>query len=269
MTKTLARRAATRVDWIITCTLSLRLLVSSAMGADADKEDKDLAIGTIARVESGRITVQKQEGKEGERTIRLTKDSTMQFVGFKGIGQPAEAPQTGFGVKAMVAAGDVVKSVIFTPAIPPLKHIPNKHKLTAPELFKASDQNKNERVDYVEYSTWIFQSYKHLPDRFISKLDTNHDDTLDLKEFTDSLGELDWWRVSRKSAQELVRDDDKDKSGDLNIEEIKALTRGAHGKLDQLFKKLDRDSSGAISPGELQPYLDSEILGKKRDRQKQ
>lgn len=133
------------------------------------------------------------------------------------------------------------------------------HTLSAEELFKATDLNKNGQLDYVEYATRIFQSYKHLPDRFRSKMDTDKNDVLNLPEFTATLDNLDWWRLSRKSAEEWLNTADKDKNGQLEPEEAKTVTGTAHGKFDKLFEKLDKDKSGGLSASELQRHLDSEI----------
>lgn len=255
--------------WTLTLATMLPTSFVQAKDADLEKDDKDLAIGVIGSIEGDIITVRSPENKDNlnSRSLRLTKDSKIQYVGFKGSGQTADSPKVGYGVKAGVAQGDLIKGMILTPPIPTLEQIPDKQKLTAEELFKATDQNKNGQVDYVEYSNWIFQSYKHLPDRWGAKFDHNHDDILDLQEFTDSLTELPWWRTTRKTAAEWVREADKDKSGELNMEETKSVTGSAHGKFDQLFGKLDMDKSGSISVSELQPFLDSALRGKKRDRQ--
>lgn len=242
--------------------------IIQAKEADSEKADKDLAIGVIGSIEGDLITVQSPENKDSKnsRTLRLPKDSKIEYVGFKGIGQTADSPKVGYSIKAGVAEGDTIKGMLLSPPIPALKQISDKHKLTPEELFKAADQNQNAKVDFVEYSNWIFQSYKHLPDRW-KKLDTNEDDVLDLPEFTNSLDQLEWWRTTRKAAADWVREADKDKSGELNPEETRSVTGSAHGKFDQLFTKLDKDKSGGITAAELQPFLDSALRGKKRDRQ--
>ena len=249
---------------LILCSLSLGLPVVQAK--DAEKDDKDLGIGTVAKIDKDRITLQGKESTEEGRTMLLSKGCKLQFVGFKGLGQTVTAPQQGHGIKARVAEdGSTINSAVFTPPVPHIIQIPGKEKLSPEELLKAADQNKNGFVDYVEYSTWIFQSSKHLPDRW-QKLDKNDDDTLDLPEFTESLNELGWWRTTRKTAADWVRDADKDKSGELNPEETRSVTGSAHGKFDQLFTKLDKDKSGGITASELQPFLDSALRGKKRDQ---
>lgn len=249
---------------ILLCSLSLQVITAEAK--DTDKDDKDLGIGTVASIEKDRITMHRSEGKGEDRTLRLTKDSKVQYVGFKGLGQSVKAPQPGYGIKARVAHdGTTINSAVLSPPVPHIIQIPGKEKLTPEELFKAADQNKNGRVDYVEYATWIFQSSKHLPDRW-QKLDKNNDDVLDLAEFTESLDELEWWRTTRKTAEDWVREADKDKSGELNMEETKSVTGSAHGKFDKLFSKLDKDKSGGVSAAELQPFLDSALRGKKRDQ---
>lgn len=237
---------------------------SASAKSEASKEDKKLAIGIVTKIEKDKITLRK-EGKDAEEVFPLDKEPSFSFVGFKGIGQAPEAPQPGFSIKANAAKDGTIKSALFSPPIPPLKKIPDRHKKSPEELFQIANVNKNSTVDFVEYATWIFQSYKHLPDRYKGKLDTNGDDVLDPKEFTESLNELSWWTISRKTADEWVQSADKDKSGGLNLEEAKEVTGGAHGKHDQVFKKLDRDKSGELSAAEVQPFLDSTISKKDGD----
>lgn len=260
MTRMTRREATGWIVWMAACALHLLVSDSRVLSAEQSGGGKVLVIGQVVSFENDRLVV--REGKGTERALRLTGESGIRFVGFRGIGQPADSPQPGFGVKATVGDGDVVKGVLFTPPIPPLDEIPDKHKLTTSELFHIADQNMNGRVDYVEYSARIFQSYKHLPDRFPKRLDADGDDTLDLQEFTDSLALLDWWRLSRMSADEWVRSADKDNSGELNHEEARTVTGGAHGKFDKLFDRLDRDHSGGISTTELEPFLESNITGR-------
>lgn len=248
----------------LTSILTLAAGASASAKSDESEDDKKLAIGIVAKVDKDKIVLRK-EGKEGEVEFPFEKDPVFHFVGFKGIGQSPETPQPGFGMKANVTKDGRIKSALFSPPMPHLKKIPDRHKRTPTELFQIADQNKDGRVDYVEYATWIFQSYKHLPDRYKSKLDKNGDDVLDLEEFIDSLNELAWWKISRMSADEWVKRADKDKSGGLNLEEAKTVTGGAHGKHEKVFAKLDRDKSGELSSAELQPYLESIISKKDAD----
>lgn len=117
-------------------------------------------------------------------------------------------------------------------------------------------------MDYVEYATKIFQSYKHLPDRFQNKMDTDENGVLNLQEFAATLNNLDWWRLSRKTAEEWVNTADKNKNGQLEPDEAISVTGSAHGKFDKLFSKLDKDKSGGLSASELKAHLDSAIQGK-------
>lgn len=245
-------------NWLVA--FSVFAFASPARAAD-EKPEKNLQMGVVVKLDDESLTVRASKSEGPERKLRITKETKFSFVGFKGLGQNVDKPAVGFAVKAHLGKDDVALSILFSPDFPPLKPITNRHKLTANELFAACDQNKDGRIDYVEYATNIFQSYKHLPDRWQnkSKLDSNGDDTLDLKEFTNSLNELAWWRLSRKTPQEWHREADKDKSGELNIEELKSVIGSAHGKIDQVFKKLDKDKSGGISVSELQPYLEAEI----------
>jgi Ca2+-binding EF-hand superfamily protein len=174
-----------------------------------------------------------------------------------------DKPGVGFALKANIAEDNTARSILFTPNFPPYNGVPDKHKLSAEELFKACDHNKDGRVDYVEYASCIYQSYKHLPDKFHKKFDSNGDDTLDLKEFTASLDALEWWSLSRKTPKEWLIFADKNKSGQLEKDEAKEVIGSAHGKFDQVFGKLDRDKSGGISELELEKFLTEAITGKK------
>lgn len=261
MSTNLHHHAGFAISTLLGFVLTLAANSSASAKSDESKEEKKLAIGIVIKVEKDKIVLRKA-GKEGEEVFPLDKAPSFQFVGFKGLGQSPDAPQPGFGMKANVTKDGSIKSALFAPPIPELKKIPDRHKRTPAELFQIADENKNGQVDYVEYATWIFQSYKHLPDRYKSKLDKNGDDVMDPQEFTDSLDGLAWWTISRKSAEEWVTSADKDKSGGLNLEEAKTVTGGAHGKHDKVFAKLDRDKSGELSSAELQPYLES-IISKK------
>lgn len=240
------------------------LLCPAAFGAgveDDEKESKDLAIGTVVRIE-GKVIVFKT-GKGEERSLTLIGEKWGSYVGFKGIGQTVTAPQVGFGIKANIAKGDTIKGALFSPALPSFEPIPGKHTLTAKQLFDITDKNANGEVDYLEYAARIFQSQKHLPDRYAEKFDLDKNDTMNLEEFTVSLDRLDWWRVSRKSLDEWMASTDKNRDGTLDSEEAKGVVIGSHGNYDTLFKRFDRDKSGGLSASELQKYLDSVINGKK------
>lgn len=235
-------------------------MTAIARAAD-EKPEKNLQMGVVVKLDENNLTLRTYKNDGLERKVRITERTKFSFVGFKGLGQNVGKPAAGFGVKAHLGQDDVADSVLLSPDYPPLKPIPNRHKLSAEELFNACDQNKDGRIDYVEYATSIFQSSKHLPDRWQnkSKMDTNGDDTLDLKEFSQSLNELAWWRLSRHTPEAWLQGADQDKTGELNIEELKSVIGSAHGKLDQVFKKLDKNKSGGISVSELTPHLEAEI----------
>ena len=240
--------------------LAVFALTAHARAAD-EKPEKNLQMGVVVKLDENSWALRTSKDDGLERKIRITDRTKFSFVGFKGLGQNVDKPAVGFAVKVHLGQDDVAASVLLSPDYPPLKSIPNRHKLSAEELFKACDHNNDGRIDYVEYATSIFQSSKHLPDRWQnkSKMDTNGDDTLDLKEFTQSLDELGWWRLSRRTPEAWLQGADQDKNGELNIEELKTVIGSAHGKLDQVFKKLDKNKSGGISVCELTPHLEAEI----------
>lgn len=267
MTSTRLRITTAWIAGATAIALNLALTVSPAVCAEeSEAGEKILLMGIVAKVEEGSLLIRKAKAGKEEQRIGLTADTRFGFVGFQGMGKPADKPTAGFAVKANLAPDNTAKFLLFSPDFPPLQEIPNKHKLTAAELFQKTDQNQDGKVDYLEYASKIFQSYKHLPDRYQSKFDTNGDDTLDLQEFTTSLDRLDWWRLSRKSAEEWVHWADKDKSGQLENEEAKTFIHAGHGDVNKLLAKLDRDKSGGISVSELETYLEANILGKKSKR---
>ncbi|MCB1275203.1 hypothetical protein [Prosthecobacter sp.] len=238
------------------------LTLSTTVRAATDDDEKDLAIGEIVRVEGNGMVV----GKKGEeRTIQFPKDVKVAFVGFKGIGQPTDTPKAGYGIRAAISGGDTVKTATIVPAVPPLEQIPDKHKRTAAELFKVTDENQNGAVDYVEYSHRIEQSFKHMPANF-PRMDKDGDDVLNLEEFTASLDHLDWWVFSRKPAEEWVRIADIDKSGEIEEKELGEIIFGHHTDFAKNIRELDLDKSGGLSAVEFQGYMDRKILGVKSPR---
>lgn len=251
-----------RSGYIIAFALMVLLTTSPAVRADDGDGEKNLFMGIVTQVAADHI-VARPAGKDGEeRTLRITPETKFDFVGFQGIGKPTDKPGVGFAFKASLAKGDVAKSILFSPNYPSRKSPENRHKMKPEELFKATDLNSNGNVDFVEYGSVIFQSYKHYPDRFRKKLDQNHDDVLDFKEFANSLELLEWWRLSRKTTEDWVKASDKNSNGQLEQEELRALIGDAHGKLEQLFAKLDKDKSNGLSAKELQAYMNEAIAGK-------
>lgn len=95
-------------------------------------------------------------------------------------------------IKANVTSDNAASSILFSPDRPPLEEIPGKHILTMEQLFQAADLHGNGEINYLKYAGNVFQSYKHLPDRFQKKLDSNGDDTLNREEFSAAVELLEW-----------------------------------------------------------------------------
>lgn len=223
-----------------------------------------VVVGHVLSANEDAVVVQ-QSGTDHQRKLTITAKTKIVFVGFKGTGKPTDVPKKGFGVKAKVSTGDVLKSIHYTPPLPANREIKDRQKLTEAELFRAADLNRNDKVDYIEFSISIHRSEKHGPDHF-PNLDKDGDDTLGFKEFQQALTSIDWWRLSRKSAEEWMRTSDRDGNSELNKTEFASVClSGSH--LDQIFKRTDKDRSGTISLSELETWLGS-VISPKRKRKK-
>ncbi len=244
--------------------ISLATTTTSAQ-SNSKGRNSSVVVGRIVSVDDDIILV-RQNGEDHQRKLTVTKKTNVAFVGFKGIGKPADAPQAGFGVKAKVAPGDILKSVHYTPLLPASRDITDKHKLTEAELFQKADLDHNKRVDYVEFSIGIHRSEKHGPDHF-PKMDQDGDDTLDGKEFEQALKKVSWWRLSRKSLEEWMQTADKNGNRELSQSEFGVVCQSGN-HLNQIFKRTDKDKSDAISLEELGSYLSNAISPKRKPSRK-
>lgn len=244
--------------------VALLFAISSSLATAAEKDAKDLALGTVTKVEGRSVTLE----KKGEvRTIQFPESEWGLFMGFTGIGAERNAPMPGDWIRAAITGGYQVKNAFILPAVPPLEPIPDKHTKTAEELYAIADLDQSGEVDLVEYSTKIFQSGKHLPQHY-PRWDADGNDTLNLEEFTHSLGHSDWWRYSRKSSAQWVEESDANGSGEMERDELEALLKGHHTDFDGILADLDADESGGLTANEFQGYLDRKILGIKSPRKK-
>ena len=227
--------------------------------------DSPVVVGHVLVLERN-IVVVRQSGEDLQRKLTVTKKTKVEFVGFRGIGEPADAPQKGFGVKAKVSVGDVLKNIQYTPPIPANREIADRHRMTVGELFQQADLNHNEHVDYVEFSICIHRSEKHGPDHF-PKLDKDGDDTLGIAEFKQALESVNWWRLSRKSPEQWMRNADNDGNELLNRTEFAVVSQSGN-HTEQIFKRTDKDRSGAISDSELEGYIEDVVSPKPRSKKK-
>lgn len=196
--------------------------------------------------------------------VTLAENPSFSFVGFSGYMDNVTKPQKGFFVSvSRINDGDTINAAQFSPPFPALQSIENKHLLSADELFKIADENKDGKVTYMEYSTHIYQSLKHGPGKFRKKMDKDSDGVINLQEFRNSLNEFTWYRLSRKAAEEWFKEKDIDNNQSLDIKEAAGLFR-IHGDLEPVFKKYDKDKSGGISVEEYKIHWTEVVTGPQR-----
>ena len=225
------------------------------------KSDKPVR-GEVVDVSSQNLTFKTPKGEVVK--VKIIAATDYSFVGFKGYLDDVSKPQNGFFVSvSRIDDGETIKAARFSPPFPPLKEISNKHELSADELFKIADENKDDSVTYLEYATHIYQSLKHGPGKFRKKMDKDGNGVVDRKEFSNSLNEFTWYRLSRKSAEVWFTEKDGDNNQELDLNEAKGLFR-THGDLEPVFKKYDEDKSGGISLTEYKKHWLEVVTGLQR-----
>ena len=118
-----------------------------------------------------------------------------------------------------------------------------------------ADDNGDGELSYVEYATAIYRSPKHGPVGF-NKSDRDKSGTLNLKEFSKKLEGIKWYRISRKTPAQWHAQSDANSDGVLSKQEFVTFL-GSTAHLDAFLKKTDKDRSGDISVEELAGFIDS------------
>ncbi|MEC9095014.1 MAG: hypothetical protein VX776_00195 [Planctomycetota bacterium] len=224
-----------------------------------------IVVGTLKSVDSSGTQFDVQQSGESLRKLYADSESKIHFVGMPT--KVSQKPEPGMGVKASCQKDGRVKAITFTPQVgEPAMLGENRLQMTESELLKAVDKDASNSVSYVEFSKYIYHSPKHGPDSF-RKVDSDNNGVLDPAEFTEALGSVAWWKLSRKTPVEWFTQADVNMDTKLDIREFSSIcTSGNH--LDNIFKRTDRDGSGSLDQRETTAYIRSIVHGKQKIRKK-
>ena len=254
------------VQTISALVLVLAFLATNVLAQSNSKgAGSSVVVGTLRSVDSSGTRFEVLQNGELLRKLYTNSESKIDYVGLPTKDQ--QKPEPGMGVKASCQKDGRVKSILFTPQIgEPAMLGENRLQMTESELFQAVDKDASKSISYVEFSKYIDHSPKHGPDSF-RKVDRDRNGVLDPAEFTEALGKVSWWKLSRKTPVEWFTRADTNKDTRLDTWEFSSIcTSGNH--LENIFKRADRDGSGSLDPGETAAYIRSITHGKKKTRKK-
>ena len=207
--------------------------------------------GVVESVDGNKITV---NHRRKSRTFTLHDKAKITYVSFL---KAKKEIKPGFFIRAGVDSAGQCNQLWVTLPIPEenLKPSAKMLTMTPAELLKMADDNGDGELSYVEYATAIYRSPKHGPVGF-NKSDRDKSGTLNLKEFSKKLEGIKWYRISRKTPAQWHAQSDANSDGVLSKQEFVTFL-GSTAQLDAFLKKTDKDRSGDISVEELAGFIDS------------
>ncbi|MDE0866436.1 MAG: EF-hand domain-containing protein [Rubripirellula sp.] len=232
----------------------LTLFLSAPLYAQSNSKGPDslVVVGVLKSAHADQFQV--LQSGEYLRSLVISQKSQIQYVGM-----PDKAdhhPVPGYGVKARVEKNGSIKSILFTQPIGETMPLGDKRlAMSERELLTEVDADQDGKVSYVEFSRFVYHSPKHGPDSF-RKNDKDGDGMLNQKEFMQSLKDVAWWTLSRKTPAEWIASADNNNNEKLSLEEFKVIcTSGNH--IDNVFRRTDKDKSGDLSVMEAIAYIKS------------
>ena len=241
-----------------TLTLSMAFITNLVTVNAAEKVKKSSeVVANILEVHDDHLLVETSKGKKGNKKILLDENSEIIYVGFDGQKEEMNKACT---IRASVQ-GDIVKKMYLTPPIEKqfLDPTPEMLKMTMSELFQLADINKNGRICYVELTEKIkAHAPKHGATNFHKKLDLDKSGALNEQEFELAVVNSLWWRMSRKSPEEMFKNADKDNNQILSKEEFEVF-RDVKAHLNALFSRADKDKSGGVDFNEAKIHVNELI----------
>ena len=239
-------------------TLLLCLVSFNFLAANGSKgPNSPMVIAIIEEAHSDHIIVVTRD--KFKRKLILNESSKINYVGFDDAKKEIKAD---FCIRAQVK-NEVISSIYVTPAIGTELVFPTPEmvKMSNQELFDLTDLNKNGRISYVEISKTIKHSLKHGPVTF-SKSDVDNSGALSQEEFPAFLAKTKWWKMSRVTPEDQLLAHDKDQNKLLSKEELISLL-GSKAHIEIFFKRADKNKSGDIDLEEITQLIESFIFGKK------
>lgn len=210
-----------------------------------------IVVGTLTEYNESENTLSVQR-EDDKRIVYLVDSTTVTYVGIPD--KSKHQFTVGYGVKASVNQNNVLTKILLTPPIPstrsPLKD--GREMLSINDIFKTTDENADGGVSYPEFSSKLYYSPKHGPDKF-NKYDRDKSGHLESNEFPSALSEVAWWKYSRKSAKDWFSKADKNQDDSLDPMEFKEVCNGK-SHYENHFKRVDQDKSRSLSLTEFEKY---------------
>lgn len=240
--------------------LALSLIAINFPVLAAEKKSREpqgsMVIGMVEEVHNDHLMIASTKGKREKEKLILNEQSDVKYVGYD---EKKNEIETGSMFRAQVK-GEVITSMYVTPAIGEgfVEPTPEMLKMTPGELFEMADKDQNSRISYVEMSQTIKpHAPKHGPVMFY-KADPDKSGALNRKQFDDLLTKVTWWKVSRKTPDEMFKASDQDANGVLSKEEF-AILQGTEAHIDKIFKAVDKNKSGDVDLNEAKIYINGLI----------
>ena len=216
--------------------------------------DSPLAIGPITAISGDGRTVTILQGGESKRVLVISDKTELVYVGMP---KSAQRLVVGYGAKASVKGG-VVKSIKLTLPIGKTASLgKDRTSLSVAQILAKANENGDAGLDYVEMSRWIYNSPKHGPDTFL-KADKNRDGVLGETELARLLAGVSWWKYSRKTADEWLRQADASGDGSLDLKEFTTIAAGKN-HAENTFKRADKDRNKLLGSKEVAAYINQLI----------
>jgi hypothetical protein len=230
--------------------VAICLTFASTEIAAQEKRGETLS-GVVESVDGSNITV---NHRRKSQTFTLHDRTQIAYVSFL---EATKEIKPGFFVRAGVDSKGQCNQLWVTLPIPAenLKPSAKMLTMTPAELHQMADINGDGELSYVEYATAIYRSPKHGPVGF-NKSDRDKSGTLNLREFATKLEDIKWYRISRKTPPEWHAEHDADSDGALSKQEFIAFL-GSTAHIDTFLKRADKDRSGDISVEELSGFIDT------------
>lgn len=252
---------------LTTAVLAACLIAMSVPALAADKKSSktqgSMLIGIVENAHSDHLMIATTMHKREKRKLVLNEQSDVKYVGYD---EKKNEIETGSMFRAQVS-GDVITSMYVTPAIGEaiVEPTPEMLKMTPAELFQLADKNQNSRISYVEMSQAVKpHSPKHGPVMF-HKADTDKSGALNRTQFDELLAKVTWWKMSRKTPEEMFKTSDQDTNGVLSKEEF-AILQGTEAHIDKIFKAADKNKSGDLDSVEVSAFINAKIYPSRRNK---
>ncbi|MEM7602779.1 MAG: EF-hand domain-containing protein [Verrucomicrobiota bacterium] len=237
---------------LLTSVMLLTLPGLTLAQSNSSGPNSPIVVGTIIAIGEDDESVTILQGGEFERVISISEGTNVSF-----IGMPKKDREftLGYGAKASLKGGKTKYLKVTLPLEETTSLGPDRTSMSEESVFAASDANRDDGIDYVEMSRFIYHSPKHGADKF-QNLDADADGLLDEDEFSRLLEGVAWWKFSRKNATEWFSEGDANQDGGIDMEEFGPTFDGGSHTASR-FKRADRNKDGKLDEAETALYVRS------------